>query len=1182
MLSTCLRIVFVIILSLGWGLARAQVCDGVFDGAAQNSSNNGNVTIQWQSRLINTPGNVVRTRNLNDYAGPNYSCNGVSCTATNTIVADIDRAVTAGGPSGTVNANGYLNPGSYGDVTVGNGYTLYLLPGEYEFTSLTVNWTARLALYQAGSTRVYIRNNLTTNYTSAINTVGGNDRRLLIYARGNVELSSNTTSRALIYARGNINMQSGAALTGALTANGQIALNSSSIVTYNADIVNQTNYGDFCTPAYTTPNLVGEWRLDELQWQGIANEVVDYSGNNLHGRAVSYNGLPETLLTNPVQAGDPGTCRYGAFDGNTDGYVQINDPGNNSILDLDTYSVTAWVYARTNAVTDTLMTIVSKDENYEFHINQQGRLYWWWGGGAQELTSTIAVPLNSWHHIAVTYAPGQQIIYIDGVVRGTSANTSAVIKNNDPFYIGEDLDFPSRMFNGFIDEVRIYDGALNAADVSTVMNETHPCIAEHSLDHFEIIPNATNASTCSPNAVTITAKNDRDETLADYTGTIEITTSSNNGRWSANSIQGELTASNDDSGTATYRFAADESDAGSIVLDLANQHAESLTVMATDVTTGISSSSVPIIFRENAFVVSLTDTLADDVIVGRDHLFQLAMYTREPGGGNCAIATDYSASTIKVWLERSANDPGGLAPAVVNSSNGAISLPDGEPGFANVTFPIEAGVAEFRLRTSDTGEYRLQFSDDSGSFATDAIVGSSALLVARPFAVDIQVAGNSGAADAFGNVFTTAGANFPATMRAVAWQAADDQNNDGIADGHSDNLPLNNVNLTDNPGVAHFAGEALRLSVNYADPAPGVLSGDLTPSMVNGELGITLNYSEVGVIEVAAEIDDGNYLSASAVRSQKIQGRSGNVGRFVPDHFDVANAALLPGCNAFSYMGQNFNSRYVLQAMSAASQPTRNYMGTYAKLNAANLDYVAQSGGNDLSARLEMDSLAPAWVNGEWTLDQVSRIARSAAVDGPFNNVTLAVRATDSDGIGLRAAILNVDSDSDGANDHFALGSQLVVYGRLRLDSAIGSELADLPITFISEFWNGASWQQSSADSCTAIGLGEISYPNGAISQEANRTITLGSGSTTGMYGNIDSANGTVLFSGGDAGHRFTAPGAGNTGSFDVQTDLSDYPWLRFDWNKDGVPDPTLPPATFVFGAYRGHDRIIYWRETLQ
>src|SRR5690606_13666455 len=99
-------------------------------------------------------------------------------------------------------------------------------------------------------------------------------------------------------------------------------------------------------------------------------------------------------------------------------------------------------------------------------------------------------------------------------------------------------------------------------------------------------------------------------------------------------------------------------------------------------------------------------------------------------------------------------------------------------------------------------------------------------------------------------------------------------------------------------------------------------------------------------------------------------------------------------------------------------------------------------------------------------------------------------------------------------------------------------------------------------------------------STDASRAVNLGGGSAIGQYANIDVNN--VNFIDGNAGHFFTAPGV--TGSFPVNVDLTSLPWLRFDWNQDGDHNNNLalPPATISFQQYRGHDRIIYWREVFE
>jgi len=154
-------------------------------------------------------------------------------------------------------------------------------------------------------------------------------------------------------------------------------------------------------------------------------------------------------------------------------------------------------------------------------------------------------------------------------------------------------------------------------------------------------------------------------------------------------------------------------------------------------------------------------------------------------------------------------------------------------------------------------------------------------------------------------------------------------------------------------------------------------------------------------------------------------------------------------------------------------------------------------------------------------------------------------------------------------------------YGRLRLDDAFGPESTVLPVNFYTEYWTGNSFVKNINDNCTTVLRSAITYPAGTILTPANLNVQLSGGTTTGNYP-VNTVSPTTLigFGNGDARHSFSTPTGGATGSFNVTVDLTSYPWLRFDWNQDGnYSDTSLPTARFGFGQYRGHDRVIYWRE---
>ncbi|MCG8672038.1 MAG: LamG domain-containing protein [Pseudomonadales bacterium] len=221
------------------------------------------------------------------------------------------------------------------------------------------------------------------------------------------------------------------------------------------------------------PTPVINWRFDETVWSGTAGEVVDSSGNGLNGTA---SGGVTTQNSNPAISGSTGTCRYGDFDGNDD-LVQIPDTAS---LDLATaFTIGVWINID-SIPSSGLKSILSKDENFEFHVNSSGRIYWWWrdSAGTRTLTSTTSVTAGQWHHIVIRFQAGQQDIFIDGINRGTASNALTPTTNSDPFQIGGDQGFGGREFNGLIDEVAVFDTPLSDLQILTLLNDTHACAAE--------------------------------------------------------------------------------------------------------------------------------------------------------------------------------------------------------------------------------------------------------------------------------------------------------------------------------------------------------------------------------------------------------------------------------------------------------------------------------------------------------------------------------------------------------------------------------------------------------------------------------------------------------------------------------------------------------------------------------
>ena len=237
-----------------------------------------------------------------------------------------------------------------------------------------------------------------------------------------------------------------------------------------------------------------QYSMDEVSWNGRTGEVLDETGNF---NSQALNGLT-TGNSTPALTGNPGTCRYGDFDGIND-YIQIND---NAKLDLQKeLSISVWINPK-SLPNSGLKTIISKDENYEFHLQPSGEINWWWQRHSFS-TSGAGITAGNWYHIAITYESGKQAIYINGVEKGARTFTEDLILNNDPLQIGQDQGISSRFFQGFIDEVYLYDTALSAGEINNLYNKRHAC-AEPVIHHYEIVHDG-NGLTCASEPITIKA-----------------------------------------------------------------------------------------------------------------------------------------------------------------------------------------------------------------------------------------------------------------------------------------------------------------------------------------------------------------------------------------------------------------------------------------------------------------------------------------------------------------------------------------------------------------------------------------------------------------------------------------------------------------------------------------------------
>lgn len=223
---------------------------------------------------------------------------------------------------------------------------------------------------------------------------------------------------------------------------------------------------------FTTPFL----------WDGTSNIIIELSYNNTNSTTNNIvsgetTGFNSTLYTTSQDG-------YLNYDG-MDDYVEIPDNNN---LDLSSnFSLETWVYPTIFSANSWENTIIGKDadENsgsgYVLRCGGNGILNFNLGtaAGWKEVTSsTNALTLNTWQHVAATYDGATLKIYVNGVLVGSTANTSVAKINSMNLNIGAGYNGGQRKFYGKIDDVKIWSTTLSSATITAWKNKnvspSHP------------------------------------------------------------------------------------------------------------------------------------------------------------------------------------------------------------------------------------------------------------------------------------------------------------------------------------------------------------------------------------------------------------------------------------------------------------------------------------------------------------------------------------------------------------------------------------------------------------------------------------------------------------------------------------------------------------------------------------
>ena len=276
----------------------------------------------------------------------------------------------------------------------------------------------------------------------------------------------------------------------------------------NANINTPVIYGgrDYCE-YYDAKNLeygtTYYWRVDgvtdegaiykgnvwSFRTQSLGSDPVahwEFEGNANDSSGNNYNGVitkTSPASTHSFVAGPLGGQAFQSLDGS---YINITGSGTEGWADFQNSSMSIAMWVKSSDCTS-LAALISKGSN-AYKISQYGTTS---AGRVKTYANGPGVPAGSsgppytgstcfdggWHHIVsvLDRSANIQKIYLDGQLTGTNYSLTTdsdpmVINSNDLAIGANPAAGTSYYFRGAIDDVRIYDYALNGDEVAVLNN----------------------------------------------------------------------------------------------------------------------------------------------------------------------------------------------------------------------------------------------------------------------------------------------------------------------------------------------------------------------------------------------------------------------------------------------------------------------------------------------------------------------------------------------------------------------------------------------------------------------------------------------------------------------------------------------------------------------------------------
>jgi hypothetical protein len=259
--------------------------------------------------------------------------------------------------------------------------------------------------------------------------------------------------------------------------------------------IRRTNNANTISLRYSTSNPYSSGNVVRNTSQNINEQNT---ADDLYFKTFVVPSLPATHLN---------------FDGSND-YILLS---NEASFDF-TYQMTVEFWMKSGFTPEQWDALVAKgDDSWRIALTAQGKINFAGNGGFNDVTSNATLTDGNWHHVAVTYNGNNAIIYVDGILDNSSAGTGSIDNSSFSVSIGENLQAAGRHYKGEMEEVRIWNTARTANQISANRNCELQGTEPGLIAYFKFNQGLAEASNTSITSLTNSVSSGAVGTLQNFT-----------------------------------------------------------------------------------------------------------------------------------------------------------------------------------------------------------------------------------------------------------------------------------------------------------------------------------------------------------------------------------------------------------------------------------------------------------------------------------------------------------------------------------------------------------------------------------------------------------------------------------------------------------------------------------------